>query len=346
MTRRICCRRSNMGTALAETGHHRHRILVCVDCSTSSEVCVSYAVALATTFGSSISLVHVLQPHGAQTNDALGWELSRQEARAYLERLEEKISQLSGIPVDSKLEQGPPAERIVDLGRELAADLIVIGSRGAGGAPMWTLGGTTQKVLAMTRSSVFIAHASSTTPRFTAPRRILVPLDGSLRTESVLPTVARLARAHAGEVLLAHVVREPLPSALLSVDEDMALARELAARLASRAAGYLSHLQKQLEQINDVASVRTIVAQHANECQCLLEISQREQSDLVVLSAHGAACDSSQSFGTVTAFLLTHSAVPVLVLQDLPVHDRHRVQDHDGGTASPLLRTSYATETL
>ena len=342
-----------MGIALAdsrssEIGRHRHRILVCVDCSAFSEVCIPYAVALAKTFGSTISLVHVMQPHGehggTQANDALGWEFSRQEARGYLDRLEKKISQTSGIRVETKLEQGPPAERIVDLGRELAADLTVVGSRGGGGAPKWTLGSTAQKVLAMARTSVFIAHSSSTTPCFATPMRILVPLDGSLRTESVLPTVARMARSNGAEILLAHVVQEPLPTALLSVAEDMALARKLAARLASRAAGYLAHLQEQLQQADDAASVNTIVARCANECQCLLEIAQREQSDLVVLSAHGAACDSAQSFGRVTTFLLTHSIVPVLMLQDLPSHELHRAQDNEGEMAPPSLRTSYAAE--
>jgi nucleotide-binding universal stress UspA family protein len=355
VTRRICCKRANMGTALltdsrsSEAGRRRHRILVCVDGSVFSEVCLPYAAAFAKTFGSAVSLVHVMQPHGehggTQASDALGWELSRQEAQAYLDRLEEKISQTSGLRVETRLEQGPPAERIVDLGRELAADLTIIGSRGGGAAPTWSLGSTAQRVLAMARGSVFIAHSSSKTPTFTTPTRILVPLDGSLRTESVLPTIARIAQFSGAEILLAHVVQEPLPTALLSVAEDMALARKLAARLTSRAAEYLGSLQKQLQQAYETGSVKTVVARHANECQCLLEIALREKIDLVVLSAHGAACDAAQSFGSVTTFLLTHSVVPVLVLQDLPGHDLHRAQENEREMARPFLRTSYAAET-
>ena len=351
--RRIDCTASSMGIDLdesrhSEAGHHRHRILVCVDSSAFSEVCVRCALALAKTFGSDISVVHVMQPRGERgphwTNDVLGWELSRQEARLSLDRLADKISRTTGVRVETRLEQGPPADRIVDLGRELAVDLTVIGSRGAGGAPRATLGSTAQKVLAMAGSSVFIAHSSSTTLSAASQRRILVPLDGSLRTESVLPTVTRMARRSGAEVVLAHVVQEPLPTALLSETEDMALARKLAARLALRAAGYLGRLKEQLQQAN-VASVRTIVERHGNACQSLLDISQREQSDLVVLSAHGAACDSAQSFGSVTAFLLTRSIIPVLVLQDLPEQDLHRAQGARAEIAPGFMRTSYAAET-
>jgi nucleotide-binding universal stress UspA family protein len=330
-----------------EDQRHGHRILVCVDGSAFSEVCIPAAVALAETFGSTITLVrvmHLQRERGGRTNDALGWELARQEARAYLDRLERRITQACGARVESRLEQGPPADRIVDLGGELSADLTIIGSRGCGDAPTRTLGNTAQKVLATARGSVLVARSSVTSAASASPTRILVPLDGSVRTESVLPTVARIARSSGASIVLAHVVREPLPTALLCAAEDMALATQLAARLASRAAGYLGQLQVQLRQVVGDTSVSVVVARHANECQSLLEISRAERSDLVVLSAHGAACDSAPSFGSVAAFLLAHSLVPVLLLQDLPGRDLRRAHDHQDEMAPPMLRTSYAAE--
>jgi nucleotide-binding universal stress UspA family protein len=143
-----------------------HRILVCLDLSQSAESCVPYAVSLAKTFGSSITLVHVMEVRHEhadfQANDALAWEISRQEASGYLEKLRERVSVALGRPVDTRLEQGRPAERIVDLAGELGADLNVLGSRGEGGGSALTLGSTVQQVLALARNSVFIAHSSPT----------------------------------------------------------------------------------------------------------------------------------------------------------------------------------------
>ena len=49
----------------------------------------------------------------------------------------------------------------------------------------------------------------------------------------------------------------------------------------------------------------------------LLELARTERSDLIVLSAHGSTCNPAMTSGSVTAHLLTHSVVPLLVLQDL-----------------------------
>jgi nucleotide-binding universal stress UspA family protein len=326
------------------------RILVCLDRSSGSEVCVPHAVFLARTLGSALILVHVLQPRhehaGPQTNDALGWEISRREAQGYLERFQKSVSQATGLAVDVRLEQGRPADRIVDLARELGADLCVLGSRGEGGVPdsSGTLGGTVQQVLALSRTSVFIVHSSLQAPAVVAPRRILVPLDGSPRTESVLPAAARIAAAHGAELLLLHVVQEPLQSALLRVADDMQLAQKLASRLESSAERYLQDLKRLLA--HDVPSVRTLVLRSPNEYQCLLETSHKQQSDLIVLSAHGSGCDSTQSFGSVTAYLLTHSRIPLLVLQDLPGTELRQDLQNDTKLAPPSLRASYAPESV
>jgi nucleotide-binding universal stress UspA family protein len=328
----------------SEAAPKTHRLLVCLDGSPLSEVCVPYAVFLAKTFGSAVSLVHVLEPRhehsGSQTNDVLGWEIGRQQAQGYLDQVAERVSRAVGRPVDTKLEQGRPAERLVDLAGQLHADLSLLGSRGDGGGSPMSLGSTVQQVLSLSRSSVFIAHSSLTTPALVAPRRIFVPLDGSPRSEAVLPAVARIARTFDAEILLVHVVQEPLSTPLLRAPADMGLARSLSLRLESGAGQYLKELREQL--LPETPSVRTLVVRHANEYRCLLEISEREHVDLLVLSAHGSGCDSTQSFGSVTAYLLTHSPVPLMVLQDLPVKELHNVQNGEDELTAPELRASYA----
>lgn len=342
-------RANEMSTALnlPEMNPRERRILVCLDRSPISEACLQYAIVFARTFGSAITLVHVMQPRhehaGPQTIDALGWEISRQEARAYLERLEKNAARALGRSVEVRLEQGRPAERIVDLARELGADLTVLGSHGEGGVAAWNLGTTAQQVVAVARGSVFIAHSSSVAPSIAGPRRILVPLDGSLRAESVLPAVGRIAGVHGSETLLVHVVQEPVTTSVLRAPEDLELARNLAARLESGAKHYLERLRGRLA--HEGASVRTLVVRHANERQCLLETSRKEETDLIVLSAHGAACDKARSFGSVTAHLLTHSMVPLLVLQDLPDYEFHDVGDAEARPA-PALRASYQREVV
>jgi nucleotide-binding universal stress UspA family protein len=263
---------------------------------------------------------------GPHAVDALGWDISRQEVLSYLERVEREVSSSLGRPVDVRLEQGRIAERIAHVAKETGADLIVLGRGRAGEVgPHSSLGSTAQHVLALAQSSVLVAGPPSATAQ--QRRCVLVPLDGSVRAESVLPLAARIAHTAAAELLLIHVVREPLPTALLSIAQDMALARTLAGRLESNAKQYLERLRGQVRKADHTMTVRTMVARHANECQCLAAIAEHEHGILVVLSAHGAACDAAQAAGSVAAYFVAHSGSPLLVVQDVPPSDRPGFQD-------------------
>ncbi len=324
------------------------RILVCLDQSPLSEVCLPYAAFMSRTFGSSITLLHVMQAprdrSGAHATDALGWEISRQQANAYLERFEREAAEASGQPVETRLEQGHPAERIRAVAREVGADLVVLGTYGESGVTAWSLGSTTQQVLALAQASVFIARSDTAPAGSFSPRHLLVPLDGSLRTESTLPVAIRIAKSNDAEILLAHVVPEIIPSGVLRVadDEEVEMARELARRLELRANTYLGQLQNNLA--SEVRSVRTTVIRSADPCQSLLELSDREHADLVVLSAHGSTCNRERSFGGVATHLLAHSAVPLLVLQDLLESDVQR-PSHDAPRQTPA-RSAFPKASL
>jgi nucleotide-binding universal stress UspA family protein len=337
-----------MSTAAFDTRTLAHpngyRILVCVDGSTLSEECLPYGVSLARTFRGAVTLVRVMQPRSdaslPQLTDALGWELSRQEALAYLERIQAQVASELGRPAEVRLEQGRAAERIVDLAREIGASVTVLGRHGEGGLSPWKLGSTAQQVLAVTTSSVFVVGgAPAVAPA--SPKRVLVPLDGSLRTESALPTAARIARAHDAELLLVHIVREPLPSSVLRAGDDLDIARELAGRIEAGAHRYLDRLRTRLER--EVRSVRTLVERHPSESQQLLDIARREEADLIVLSAHGSAAHAMRPFGSTTVDLLRGAPVPVMVLQDLSEHEFEPAGE-SMETVAPALRSSFPPE--
>ncbi len=308
------------GQALQRDGHAIRCILVCIDHSPFAEACLRHAVTIAKSLGGVITLLHVMDPpregHGLQTTtDVLDWEVSRQQASAYLERLRDEGTRALGRTVQTRLEQGHPATRIAAVSRELDADLTVLGSQGERGVTAWHLGSTVQQVLAVARGSLLIVRPSSATVDDGLPKNILVPLDGSLRAECVLPTAVRIASRHDAELLLVLVVPEPVATAVLRAPEDLDVARDLAARLERSGKAYLEGLRQRL--VHEGTSARTIVLRSADERQSLLELSVKERSDLVVLSAHGSTCNPALTCGSITAHLLAHSIVPLLVIQDL-----------------------------
>jgi nucleotide-binding universal stress UspA family protein len=305
-----------------------------------SEACLPYAVAISRSLGSAITVLYVMQPRhessGLHSTDVLDWEISSQEASAYLERLQREGTEASGRRVDIRLEQGHPAERIAHVAREIGADITVLGSHGERGVTAWAMGSTALQVLGVTRGSVLVVRSGPDTPTDVSPKRLLVPLDGSLRSESVLPTAVRIADGHGAEMLLAFVVLEPVQTAVLRAPDDLRIARELAGRLETGGARYLEGLRSQLGR--EGASVRTLVLRSGDEKQALLELSRQERRDLIVLSAHGATCNPSLTSGSVTAHLLTHSTIPLLVVQDLRDAE---LRELEGDQRAPPLRASF-----
>jgi nucleotide-binding universal stress UspA family protein len=291
-----------------------HNMLVCVD-RTDCEVAWPIVCAIAETFDS-VTLLHVMQSpaQSSRACDVIGWEIARREAAKDLARLQEQATQRLGKPVAIRLEQGPPAERIADLAREFGSGLIVLSSRRADGVTALNL---VQRVLALAGCSVFIVHAYSSARDAAPPKRVLVPLDGSLRTESVLPRAARIARAYGADLLLVHIIKAPIQTRLFE-PADFALAQQLAGQLDRSGQRYLEHLKERMAR--DGTHVRCLVGRHVSTGQGLLQVAERESADLVILSAHGAgnACSTRQLFGSVTIYLLRHSRLPLLVLQDLP----------------------------
>lgn len=340
-------RRARPRASNLNSRHGIQHILVCLDGSADSAICIAYALSLANTFDSAVTLLHVMQHRddrfGPHTTDALGWEISRQEAKARLEQMEREAALTSGRRIGVRLAEGNPAERIVALSRELGVDLVVLGTHEQGHHPAWELGSTAQQVLAAARSSVLIARGSAVPSAFVPPKRILVPLDGSLRTESVLPTAESIAKAHGARLVLIHVVAEPTPTCVLAVPEDLQLARDLATRLEAQATRYLEALRHQVGY--DESMVDTRVARQADKRQFLVELSESERIDLIVLSAHGSTCNVARPFGSVTAHLLTHSRVSLLVIQDLSKSELPSNGESDERRALPL-RGTYPPENV
>ncbi len=313
-------------TSATTTTQPRRRVMVCLDRSPRAEVCVPYAGFMARALHAELTILHVLPWQAAAdpaTLDVLGWEISRREAEQYLARMRESVEAGGLAPemVRAELAQGQPAERVLSLERELQTDLTVLARRGEGGKTEWNLGATAQRVLMNASGSVLVLP-SDPPPPVVPPTRILVPLDGSQRAESVLPLVIETAAAQGAAVVLLHVVSEPRPSGVLADADNLRLAGELAARLQTAAEAYLAGVRERI--LGDLLRVQVRVLRRADTREALLDVARDEKADLIVLSAHGNTCNGDHPFGSVTSHALAHATLPVLVVQDLRKADRTR----------------------
>lgn len=139
------------------------RMLVPLDGSELAEVVLPYARELAGRLDLELTLFHVCEPPGFD---------SQFMCRAYLEHAVEIIQKQSGevqaktgVPsgkkaaeVRIKVAEGDPAEAILRYAGENATDLIIIATHGRSGIRRWVLGNIADKILHGISSPIFLVR--------------------------------------------------------------------------------------------------------------------------------------------------------------------------------------------
>lgn len=142
-------------------------------------------------------------------------------------------------------------------------------------------------------------------------QRILVPTDGSSITGKAIATAVGLAKALGAEVEALSVI-EPFPYSVISEVEPVAPQE-------------YSQVQTRIAQqrVDEVAKACTAAGlrctTHCTEAthpyEAIIAHAQKSGCDLIVMASHGRRGVSALLLGSETQKLLTHTAIPVLVVR-------------------------------
>jgi nucleotide-binding universal stress UspA family protein len=180
----------------------------------------------------------------------------------------------------------------------------------------WGIGSITHKIIFRAPTSVFIIRASQ--PKEQHYRRILVPLDGSLRAENVLPIVTLLARFCKSQIQIVHVVKPPeMAHHLPSRQEDIDLSNRIVVRNQEEAIHYLD--QVQMSSLLAGIDIKAHLIVSDNATVAIHAMVDREQIDMVVLNAHGYSGNSQWPYGSMVINFILYGKAPLLIVQDLPL---------------------------
>ena len=78
----------------------------------------------------------------------------------------------------------------------------------------------------------------------------------------------------------------------------------------------MSKLQQRLSLEGLAAEIRIVVS--PRRARSIRALAERENVDLVLVSAHGRTGDASERYGGIAARLIQESGRPVVIVQDLP----------------------------
>jgi nucleotide-binding universal stress UspA family protein len=138
--------------------------------------------------------------------------------------------------------------------------------------------------------------------------RIVVPLDGSLTAEAILPQVRRVLYRNDSELILVRaVVPPPVENSLLVAEPLLGAARE-----------YVLGQQERLEK----AGVRARhVVRIGSPVEVLLDVVAEEKATMIALATHGSSGVKRVLFGSVAEAVIRRTPVPVLLLRPFWSYD-------------------------
>jgi len=139
-----------------------HAILCPVDFSDASRKAVQYAKEFASSMGSRVHLLNVVEPRPMAVDITMNYipleEDLQHAAKEDLQLVLQEFQQ-AGLKVDSSIEIGNPADVILDKSRELDVNLVIMGSHGKKGLSRLIMGSVAETVVRKANCPVLIVKA-------------------------------------------------------------------------------------------------------------------------------------------------------------------------------------------
>lgn len=295
-------------------------LLVPLDGSEFSERTLSLAQGLAKATGASLHLVHVHVPHPPDhflSNTQFHYEgldleeyeaHHREQEEAYLAEVEAKVSK--EVPVHAALLEGGVAEEVARHAQEVKANLVLITTHGHTGVSRMWLGSVADALVRTTCFPLLVVHpafGSHLPSDVRTFRHIMVPLDGSELSASILGPASDLARATGAKLTLVHVVSS---SAVLGTRIFPVLPDDIAPAL-EKARSYLDGKAAELRAQGIAAD--THVEEHDAPGRAIAAIADKLDADCIALATHGYGGLKRALLGSVADKVLRSSPLPLLV---------------------------------
>jgi nucleotide-binding universal stress UspA family protein len=219
--------------------------------------------------------------------------------------------------VECTVGHGNAAEVIIESAGSDRGTVIAMATHGRSGVDRWLLGSVTEKVLRGAANPMLVVRATEDDNpawHMGALKRVIVPLDGSKLSESVLPVARALARNLDLEIVLLNVYSNPFTP---GTDGDgFYNAAQLRSLLATLRAESLEYLALNAEELKKMGFGKvSCVAEEGRPADAIIASAQLNRDCLVAMCTHGRSGVQRWVLGSVTETVVRHLGAPVLVVR-------------------------------
>jgi nucleotide-binding universal stress UspA family protein len=307
-------------------------VLCPLDFSESSRCALRYAGAIATHFGSSLTLLAVNDPLLDEAAELTGGHSYLvDETRREMEKFHRQAFGNNPSPaaeVHFEIASGKPAPEILRVARERRSDVIVMASHGSTGFRKLFFGSTTERVLRETAVPVLVTPGGDAAPVDLedvrkAIRRVLVPVDLTAASTHQLDIAGRLADALSLPLLVVHVI-EPVRAIVSTHGTPSTVETERRYRVEAE-------LERAADAIAGIIRPEALVA-YGEPAEEIAKVADDRDAGLIVMGLHSSPMLGPR-MGSVTYRVLCLAHRLVLALPPAPgqsgrAHQESRVR-HD-----------------
>ncbi len=237
----------------------------------------------------------------------------RKEAKARLDGIA-KTERKRGLKVDVLVAEAHPAEAVIAAGEREPDSLIAISTHGRSGIGRWVLGSVTDKVVRHATVPTLVVRARNDTVTSTTPKvkLVILPLDGSTKSETAIPHAIGMAKAMKTGISLVRAI-SPMAYGDAFADYVPTMYDDLTAEAEKDVREYLAFQAKCIREqgVTDV-SVHTPDGYAAT---AILDEAGDTGENVVVMATHGRSGVGRWVLGSVADRVVRHSAGPVLVVR-------------------------------
>ncbi|MBI3854842.1 MAG: universal stress protein [Planctomycetes bacterium] len=298
------------------------RILIPLDGSPRAELILSQVARILHREDSEILLLRVVDvPTSVGRVDLTQLRNEEREgAQRYLHDMTRRFANKSD-KVHARIAEGSPADVILETARTEGATLIAMSTHGRSGVARWALGSVAEKVARAADVPVLLVRSfrrsskgdlEPIVPEELPFRRILVPVDGSVTSMSVIGPTEKFAQLYGSDILTLHVLPPFVaPSPVLpGMEAGVPLMRP--EPLPSEKDEVTAKAAERFRQAGLNVSRLTVEGEPASE---ILDLSTNRGMDLIALGTHGRSGVSRWALGSVAERVLRSTEVPLLLVR-------------------------------
>lgn len=283
-----------------------NNMVVLLDGSDYAAMALPWAKTVSKASDIHISLLSSVKNQTQSQQDQFNTILSERES--YLNSVVNKLQE-DGFSASFTVRPGFIAQATGELIEQNGIDLVVTTTRGKSGTENWITGGVSRKLIHEIDKPILLVNLSEgMNGKLPQIKRLLVALDGSIKSEQVLPYARMLGKSFNCELVLMSVPAVP------SVQNYRAAAN-VVETIRGKA---VANMQKFLEAVarslrEEGLTVRTIVT-GSMPARTIVETAQNEDADMIMITSRGRGGLDYILVGSVAQRIVENTEVPVFIV--------------------------------